>query len=132
MEDNYFLDQFLGHGSPNGPLPASVMDEYNRYYPTVESRQILLDWPREIPIGGQPADVHDIVRANSEWLLTTEFPKLMFHVDPGAIIPMQLAEALKGMLMNLETIYLGAGGHFLQEDHPDEIGRGLADWLTRV
>ena len=42
MEDNYFIDQFLGNGSPNGPLPSEVMAEYNRYYPTPESRQILL------------------------------------------------------------------------------------------
>ena len=132
MEDNFFLDQFLKHGSPKGALSEAVMAEYNRYYPTAESRKILLDWPREIPVGGSPADVHAVAQANSDWLLTTSFPKLMFHVDPGAIIPMQVAEALKGMLTNLETVYLGQGGHFLQEDYPDEIGHGLADWLTRV
>ncbi len=132
MEDNYFLDQFLGHGSPNGPLPADVMAEYNRYYPTVESRQILLDWPREIPVAGSPADMTEIVQANGDWLLTTEFPKLMFHVDPGAVIPVQQAKWLKQNLMNIEAVFLGQGGHFLQEDFPDEIGRGLADWLTRV
>ena len=108
------------------------MAEYNRDYPTSADRKILLDWPREIPIGGAPADVAAVVQANSEWLLGTTFPKLMFHVDPGAIIPMQMAEALKGMLTNLETVYLGAGGHFLQEDYADEIGTALAEWLRRV
>jgi haloalkane dehalogenase len=132
MEDNYFLEQFMRHGSSNGPLSDAIMAEYNRYYPTAESRQILLDWPRQIPIAGKPVDVHEVVKANSDWLLGTTFPKLMFHVDPGAIIPMQLAEMLKQNLSNLETIYLGKGGHFLQEDHPDAIGKGLAEWLTRV
>ena len=132
MEENYFLDNFLKHGSPKGALSEAVMAEYNRYYPTSADRKILLDWPREIPIGGAPADVAAVVQANSEWLLGTTFPKLMFHVDPGAIIPMQMAEALKGMLTNLETVYLGAGGHFLQEDYPDEIGTALAEWLRRV
>lgn len=132
MEDNFFLDQFLKHRSPNGPLPDDVMAEYNRYYHSAADRKILLDWPREIPVGGSPADVHAVAQANSDWLPTTTFPKLMFHVDPGAIIPMQLAEILKETLTNLETIYLGQGGHFLQEDYPDEIGQGLADWLKRV
>jgi len=35
------------------------------------------------------------------------------------------------MLMNLESIFLGRAGHFLQEEHPDGIGAGLAEWLTR-
>lgn len=132
MEQNYFIDQFLGNGSPNGSLPPEVMAEYNRYYPTAESRKILLDWPRQIPVGGKPADVHAVVKANSEWLPGTTFPKLMFHVDPGAIIPMQLAEILNGSLNNLESIYLGKGGHFLQEEYPDEIGQGLSDWLKKI
>ena len=132
LNQNVFLDQFMKHGSPNGPLSDEIMAEYNRYYPTPESRQILLDWPREIPIAGEPADVHAVVQANSDWLLETTFPKLMFHVDPGAIIPMQLAEMLKGTLQNLENVFLGPGGHFLQEDYPDEIGVALAEWLTRV
>ena len=132
LNQNVFLDQFMKHGSPNGALSDAVMAEYNRYYPTPESRQILLDWPREIPVAGQPADVHEIVKANSEWLLTTEFPKLMFHVDPGAIISMQQAETLKQTLKNLDTVYLGKGGHFIQEDYPDEIGSKLAEWINQL
>ena len=132
LEQNYFLDRFLAHSSPAGPLPANVMAEYNRYYPTPASRQILLDWPREIPIAGEPADVHAVVQANSDWLPTTTFPKLLFHVAPGAILPLAQAEELKEILTNLESIFLGSAGHFLQEEHPDAIGAGLAEWLTRV
>ncbi|GAB5471311.1 MAG: haloalkane dehalogenase [Rhodospirillales bacterium] len=132
MEDNYFIDQFLGHGSPNGPLPPETMAEYNRYYPTVESRKMLLDWPRETPVAGEPADVDAVMRDNADWLPKTTFPKLMFHVEPGAILSMEVAEALKGMLTNLDTVFLGAGGHFPQEDYPDAIGRNLADWLRRL
>ena len=132
LEQNVMLDQFMRHDSKDGALPDAVMAEYNRYYPTPESRQILLDWPREIPVAGEPADVHAIVEANSEWLLKTDFPKLMFHVTPGAIINDERAAYLKANLKNLESIYLGAGGHFIQEDYPEEIGQGLADWLTRV
>jgi len=132
MEQNYFLEQFMRHGSPKGPIADDVMTEYNRYYPSAESRKILLDWPRQIPVAGNPADVFEVVQANSDWLPTTNFPKLMFHVDPGAIIPLQLAEILNESLTNLDTVYLGKGGHFLQEDYPDEIGFGLAEWLEKV
>ncbi len=132
LTQNVFLEQFMRHGSPKGPLSDEIMAEYNRYYPTPESRQILLDWPREIPIAGKPVDVFEVVKTNSDWLLTTTFPKLMFHVDPGAIINMQQTETLKGSLQNLETVFLGAGSHFLQEEYTDEIGAALAEWLARV
>jgi haloalkane dehalogenase len=32
-------------------------------------------------------------------------------------------------LKNLETIDLGQGIHYLQEDHPEAIGKALADWI---
>ncbi|WP_136659139.1 haloalkane dehalogenase [Nitratireductor sp. XY-223] len=132
MNQNILLDQFMRHGSPNGSLPDEVIAEYNRYYPTPESRKILLDWPREIPIAGEPADVYEVAVANNDWLLASELPKLMFHVDPGAIIPMAQAEHLRKTLKNLETVFLGQGGHFVQEDYPDEIGKALSEWLARV
>ena len=132
MQDNFFIDQFLANGSPNGPLPEETMAEYNRYYPTAESRKIVLDWPREIPVGGDPANVHAVMQDNADWLPTTTFPKLMFHVEPGAIITEETAAYLKDVLPNLESVFLGVGGHFPQEDHADAIGRGLAAWLQRV
>ncbi len=130
MEQNMFLDGFMR--CDGAGLSDTVMAEYNRPYPTAQSRQIILDWPREIPMEGSPADVHAIVKANSEFVAESTIAKLMFHVSPGAVIPMQAAEWIKQNLTNIEAIYLGDGGHFIQEQYPDEIGRGLADWLTRV
>ncbi len=131
MNQNVLIGQFMRNNSPKGPLPDEVIAEYNRYYPTPESRQILLDWVREIPVGGEPADVYDATIANNNWILESDIPKLMFHADPGAIIPMAQAKWLKGHLKNLETVFLGQGGHFLQEDYPNEIGQALKDWLSR-
>lgn len=130
LEQNLFLDGFMRHDGAG--LSEEVMAEYNRPFPTPESRQIVLDWPREIPMEGTPADVHAIVQANSDFVAASTFPKLMFHVSPGAVIPMAAAEWIKENLTNIESIYLGEGGHFIQEQFPDEIGAGLADWLTRV
>lgn len=130
MEQNLFLDAFMRHDG--GGLSDEVMAEYSRPYPTAASRQILLDWPREIPIEGSPADVHSIVQANSDFVVESTFPKLMFHVSPGAVIPEFAAQWIKQNLTNIEAIYLGEGGHFIQEQYPQEIGKGLADWLTRV
>ena len=130
LEQNVFLDGFMRHDGAG--LSEAVMAEYNRPFPTPASRQIVLDWPREIPIGGSPEDVREIVQANSDFVASSTFPKLMFHVSPGAVIPMDAAEWIKANLTNIEAVYLGEGGHFIQEQYPDEIGKGLADWLTRI
>ena len=132
MNQNILLDQFMRQGSSKGPLSDEVMAEYNRDYPKPESRKILLDWPREIPIAGKPADVYEVAKANNDWLLASNLPMPMFHVDPGAIIPMAQAAHLLETLKNLETVFLGQDGHFVREDHPYEIGKALAEWLTRV
>ncbi|AZV78694.1 haloalkane dehalogenase [Parasedimentitalea marina] len=132
MNQNILLDQFMRHGGARGSLSDDVMAEYNRYFPTPESRKILLDWAREIPVAGEPADVYEVASANNKWLLQSELPKLLLHVDPGAIIPMAQAKYLQQTLKNLETVFLGSGGHFVQEDYPDEIGKALTEWLTRV
>ena len=56
----------------------------------------------------------------------------MFHVEPGILIPLPAVEWLRANMPNLETHHIGPGVHYVQEDHPQEIGRVLAEWLTRV
>ena len=81
------------------------------------------------PIGGEPEDVFRVVDANTKWLLTSTLPKLLFHVEPGAIIPPPVADFLKANLTNLETVFLGPGGHFLQEDRGELLAEKIVAWL---
>ena len=124
----------------NGFLPKAIvrklgpeeMKAYRAPFRTVASRKPIRQWPREIPFGGTPADVYEIVRNYRQWLEKTELPKLMFHASPGAIITPKVAESLKAKLKNLEAIDLGDGIHYLQEDHPHAIGEGIANWYQRL
>ena len=132
LNQNMFVEEFLRAGGTKTPLSDEVMAEYRRPYPTPESRLPLLRWPREIPVGGVPEHTYNVSVANNEWLLASDLPKLLFHVSPGAIIPIEAAEFLKANVKNLESIFLGEGGHFMQEDYPDEIGRSIAGWLQKI
>jgi haloalkane dehalogenase len=91
-----------------------------------------LQWARELPIGGSPAFAVEEVGKNGDWLFSSELPKLLFHAEPGALMPKPVVDYLTANLPNLETRFLGAGLHFLQEDHPHLIGQGIADWLRRL
>ena len=132
LEQNLFIDQLLGKMMVATPLSKAVMAEYNRYYPTPESRLPTLQWPREVPIGGEPAVATAAVEANNAWLLESGIPKLLLYAEPGAIISPQVAEWLGANVPNIETHLVGAGVHFLQEDQPEAIGSKLAEWLARV
>ncbi len=58
-------------------------------------------------------------------------PKLLLHAEPGAITPPPLVEWWRAHLPEFETVHVGSGIHYLQEDNPDGIGKAVADWYER-
>ena len=132
LEDNMFINEILGKVGVATPLDAATLAHYNSYFSDAAQRAPLLEWPRQVPIGGQPARTTDLTNEIAGFLTTSQLPKLLFHVTPGAITPPEAVEWLKANVPNLTTIHLGPGAHFIQEDYPAEIGQGLADWLQQI
>lgn len=128
LEKNVFVDNIL---------PASVIrkltnEEMARYRaPYVEageSRRPTLTWPRQIPIAGEPADVHRIVAEYGEWLSGSDsIPKLFINAEPGTILRGELREFCR-KFPNQEEITV-AGLHFIQEDSPVEIGEAVSRFI---
>jgi haloalkane dehalogenase len=56
----------------------------------------------------------------------------MFAAEPGALVSPAFAEEFAGKLKDCRLVRLGAGVHFLQEDHPEAIGRAVADFIAEV
>lgn len=92
----------------------------------------MLVWPNQMPIDGKPADVVAVVERYNAWLLGTDLPKLHVAVSPGRLNPPIVVDSLAQRLTNYETAYVGRGLHFIQEDHPEAIGRAIADWHHRL
>jgi hypothetical protein len=58
------------------------MEVYRRHYRNPGLlRQPMLTWSRELPIGGEPEDVTQIVDSYSRWLATSLIPKLLINGD---------------------------------------------------
>jgi hypothetical protein len=51
-----------------------------------EGRRPTLTWPRQIPIEGEPADVHEIAAEYVDRLGKSDVPKLFLKAEPGAIL----------------------------------------------
>jgi haloalkane dehalogenase len=126
LTKNVFVERVLP-SSVLRTLTDEEMDEYRRPYLTAgESRRPTLTWPREIPIDGEPADVHQIVADYAAWLPTSDVPKLFVNADPGSILSGAPREFCRTWANQAEVTVPGL--HFIQEDSPDLIGEAIAQW----
>jgi haloalkane dehalogenase len=131
LEDNAFVERVLP-GSIIRKLSDEEMAVHRAPFATPQSRRPVLRFPNEIPIAGEPADVCAIFEAAHAALTASTYPKLLFAATPGALVTPEFAERFAAALNNCRLVYLGRGAHFLQEDHPEMIGRAVAEWITQI
>ena len=131
MQDNIFIDDLLGEGTVTRQMPAEAMEAYRAPFPTPESRYPIYVWPNELPMGGEPARNVKVVESYAHWLRTSQTPKLLQYARPGGIISPENAEYAADNFPNLELQFIGYGRHYVQEDNPEAIGRGIAEWHRR-
>jgi haloalkane dehalogenase len=65
------------------------------------------------------------------WLQKSEVPKLLIFAHPGVLTPEPVVTWAKANLPNLQMVDVGPGIHNLQEDHPEEIGTAIANWIEK-
>ena len=131
IEQNYFVEAVL----PNfisRDLNEVAMNVYREPFIEKAARKPINQWPNEVPIGGDPANVVDVVNNYNAWLLETDTPLLFLYASPGALNPPQIVDWWAARAKNMETAYIGAGLHYVQEDQPYAIGRAIADWYRRI
>jgi haloalkane dehalogenase len=130
LDKNIFVERVLP-GSVIRDLSDEEMNVYRRpYLEPGEDRRPTLTWPRQIPIEGDPADVHDIVAGYSDWIANSDIPKLFINAEPGAILVGPQRDFCRTWKNQQEVTV--AGNHFLQEDSPHEIGKAIADWRQQI
>ena len=129
MEKNIFVEKVLP-GSILRGLTEEEMEVYRRPFNIPEDRRPTLDWPNQIPIEGHPKDVTEIAKSYSEYLSTSNVPKLFVNAEPGAILVGEQREFCRSWLNQQEITV--SGSHFIQEDSPDLIGKGILDWLLSI
>lgn len=125
LEDNAFVERVLP-GSVVRKLTEEEMDAYRRPFPTPRSRRPVWRLPNELPIAGEPADVHDLLARAHAALETSRHPKLLFVGNPGALV----SPAFAAKLHACRVVELGEGAHHLQEDHPRAIAESLVSWVA--
>lgn len=130
LERNEFLAKSLENGVKSG-LSDADRAAYYAPFPDAASRRPVLQWTRELPIEGEPADVLAIVEENARWIESSSSMSKLILTFEGA--PLSGGERLGGWSTTppagLRVVALGKAGHHAPEDAPLEIAAALRDWL---
>lgn len=128
LQRNMFVEAVLPSSVMRG-LGEAEMQHYRAAFATPEDRQPTLNWPRQIPIEGEPAEMVALVTAYGEWLENaTALPKLFINAEPGSILTGRQREYCRRWPNQQEVTVKGT--HFIQEDSPVEIGQAVAQWMA--
>ena len=130
IERNEFIEMMLPLGILRD-LGEEEMAVYREPFAEQgEARRPTLTWPRQLPIGGEPSDVVQIVKNSGEWATQSDVPKLFINGEPGGVITGPARDYARTW-RNQEEVTVN-GAHFLQEDSPDEIGEAIASFVKRL
>ena len=121
-----------------GVLPSAIIRDLSEKEMTVYRKPFLnelerrptLDWPRQIPINGEPEKVCAIVEKYSGWMSENEIPKLFINAEPGSILVGKQRKFCRTWKNQKEVTVKGT--HFIQEDSPHEIGQEIAKWVKAI
>jgi haloalkane dehalogenase len=130
LDENWFIETALRATNPG--ISDDDLAVYRRPFPDPVTRRPLLQFPREIPLDGEPADVRDRFLAYDQWLADTPaVPKLLMVTEPGGLVSPVIEQWARDSIAALEVESIGQAGHHAPEDQPDAIGKAIASWLER-
>jgi haloalkane dehalogenase len=136
LENNQFLARSLQNGVKRG-LSEADAQAYAELYTEPVARKPMLQWTREIPIDGEPADVHAVVTRYDAWLAASPVPKLLLGFERPKELqpsptgsPATIAWARENVRA-LDVTMLPPAGHHAPEDVPNEIAEAIVAFLAR-
>lgn len=133
LDQDLFIRQAFT-GGVRTPVPEADLAAYLAPFPTPESRRPVLAWARQLPLGGEPAELVARVEAYDEWLAASAgTPKLLmtFEGSPTLLIGEKTVRWCETHVAALDVAACGEAGHHAQEDRPKEIATEIGAWLDR-
>jgi haloalkane dehalogenase len=133
LDENVFIEGALRATTLTG-LSDADHAIYRQPYPTRDSRRPLLEWPRAMPLDGEPADVVSRIESYDDWLAqSAKVPKLLLTFDssPTLMIGADLTAWCAANIAHLEVERCGPAGHLAPEDQPEAIAAAIVGWADR-
>jgi haloalkane dehalogenase len=135
LDENAFVEKTLPMTVLTG-LSEEDLAVYRKPYPTRESRRPMLQWPRSMPLDGEPTDVVSRIEDYDKWLANSQdVPKLLLTFDPGEpnslLIGPDMTAWCASNISSLEIENCGPAGHLAPEDQPGAIAAAITSWADR-
>ncbi len=129
LNQNFFIEGVLSQLVLE-PFTEEEMNAYRAPVPHPEDRLAFLQGsPGQILYGVTKEEVEQFFSDYITWLTQSDLPMLMLYVEPGILGTADSVAWAQSNIQNLETVFLGDGLHFFQEDQPDAVGAAIAEWL---
>lgn len=129
LKRNLFIEGVLPNAIAR-KLSDDEMAVYRTPFAAEADRQPTLNWPRQIPIAGEPPHMVALVQHYADWLASSPVPKLFINAEPGSILVGRQREFCRTWPSQREVTV--PGRHFIQEDSGAAIGQAVAAWLTTL
>jgi haloalkane dehalogenase len=130
LDQDLFIRQAFTGGVLT-PVNDTDLAVYLSPFPSRESRAPILAWSRQLPPGGEPADLIERIVAYDRWLaISDDVPKLLltFEGSPTLLIDEAMSAWCAQNMAALSIVPCGFAGHHAAEDRPAEIGVALTRW----
>ncbi len=130
LTNNFFVEELMPR-SVLRTLSHEEREEYRRpFREPGESRRPTLSWPRQLPIGGEPREICELVERYAAFLETSPVPKLFINADPGRLLVGPARDRCRRFPNQREVTVRGL--HYIQEDSPAEIAASIAEWVREL
>ena len=130
LQRNMFVEAVLPSSVMRG-LGEDEMRHYRAPFSTPDDRQPTLNWPRQIPIDGEPPEMVELVTSYGQWMAGNEtLPKLFINAEPGSILTGKAREFCRSWPNQTEvTVKLAKA---LCERVPSLEKHAVAGWLDTL
>lgn len=131
MQQNLFIKVILPL-SVMRHLPRSVRAAYQAPFRQRAHRKPISVWPHELPLNDRKGDTWQQIREIEKQLPTMQQPMLLLRFHPGAVLSAARIDWLSRQIPHLDTLHCGKGLHYVPEDQPENIARGIDRWRRRL
>ena len=131
LKDNVLVNDLFPAGSLHTFTPEELA-VYHQPFQTPSDRQVLWQYLQDLPLGASSEGVSDLIDAYSQWLQTSNIPKLLCFAVPGFITTIETVAWAKENIPNLELSDIGEALHFAQESAPQALSESISGWVENI
>ncbi len=128
-KDGYVEPALLGTTHHPEHLTPTVLKGYRAPFPTPASRRALLCWSRDIPVREADPSYGEMKRIEEGLALLAGTPALLVWGMRDPVLSVEVLRRWQRVLPRAAALEIEDASHFLQEDAPEQVLRGIERFL---